>query len=272
MLKNKVFKSFTLAEVFVAMVVIATIGSVCIAFLKNRHNYSREYMYYSTYMNLVKVVDTILDEGNSNYTELGTCDGHKCMKFKSDADLCTALRGKLNHNFGASGCVGKLANGIEFINNSGTYTTVLNNLTTIGKLDSKKSYTLVVDVDGQGNNTKDTLFYDIMPFYITEDGKVIPEWGEASGLRGYNGGSYDAGGNASLMSFDVVYTSGNDNKLLILDNGRNVSFAQAACLAGYVSGSYCNIGTDGATVDKSNTCTGTTDCRIRLVKKLKWSK
>jgi hypothetical protein len=130
---------------------------------------------------------------------------------------------------------------------------------------------LWVDLDGR-NNGEDILFYDIMPFFITLNGKVIPEWGQVTGLRGYNGGAHDAGGNATLMSFDVVYTDGNSNKLLIVPNGRGVSFAQAACMAGYVSGTYCNIGEDNAAISVASQCTNTADCRVRLVKKLKWSK
>ena len=95
-------KAFTLSEVFVAMVVIAIVGSVCIALLKNRNDYSREYMYYSTYLNLVKVMDTIMD-GEYDYVNVlndtynkpiwsTTCDTGKCikLKYKDASSACLA--------------------------------------------------------------------------------------------------------------------------------------------------------------------------------------
>lgn len=285
-------KSFTLSEVFVAMIVIAIVGSVCIAFLKNRNDYTREYMYYSTYNNLVKVMDTVMDgpydntdgaitETNPIYIYLTTCNGIKCMKLKSSANLCDIFKDKLNFasytgDSGEANCYGKLANGIQFIPGIGGYyytsLTSTNAYTSkFGMGDDKDAYMLVVDIDGTENG-KNLPFYDQMPFYITRTGKVIPEWGAITGFRGYAANEYDGAANATLMSFDVVYNNGNSNKLAILNGGRSVSFPVAACLAGYISGGYCNVGNNGSKIGKSSTCDASADCRVRLVKKMKWSR
>jgi len=292
MFKDRKLKSFTLTEIFVAIIIISIIATICISFMKNRKDYSREYMYYSTYQNLKKVVDTILYEENPAYTEMGMCNGHTCIGIEAGGSaLCAAIREKLNHNFGESHCIGKLANGVEFIpapeysSANGNDYLDFDDDNSENPLECDYSGTVNpqgirygngargclfwVDIDGQGNG-EDKLFYDIMPFYINTNGLLIPEWGEVSGVRGYDGREYDAGANSELMSFDVVYTDGNSNKLLILEGGRSVSFARAACLSGYVSGTYCNI--DDTTVEKSEICTDTADCRIRLVKKLKGRK
>ena len=106
-------------------------------------------------------------------------------------------------------------------------------------------------------------------------GKVIPLYGKVEGVRGYESDDYDAAGNSALISFDVVYTETESNKLKIISAGHAVSFPVAACLAGYISGDYCeNFTPSGypSGVSKSGACTAEADCRIRLVKKLKWSK
>lgn len=301
MFEKKKFKAFTLTEVFVAMIVIAIIGTICISFLKNRNDHSREYMYYSTYQNLVKLVDTIILEENNNFTQTGSCNGHSCVLLRMN-NLCTAARVLLNHRFGNNThCAGRIANGIQFIA-APTYSTENNNThinfndtnasnplecsnatTNVAKATARYSPTtgiqgclFWVDIDGQDKGPN-RPFYDVMPFYISSTGMVIPEWGQVTGVRGYNGLEFDAGGNPSLMTFDVVYTDADSNKLLILtpddthpnDQGRGVSFARAACLAGYVSGTYCNVGDGGAAITRSARCTDFADCRVRLVKKLK---
>ena len=287
-------KAFTLSEVFIAMVVIAIVGTVCISFLKNRNDYSREYMYYSTYQNLVKVMDTIMDGPydtvetlNDTYPNpiwLTSCNGAICMKLKTPNDnmnLCTLLKDKLNFASFTDEvkCEGKLANGIEFIHNvtgtvNNSQTTFTNSSYSTSSFDDvsarigEDAYTIVVDIDGTGNG-KDQAFYDIMPFYITQTGKVIPLWGAVAAFRGYKANTYDAAANPALMSFDVVYNYGGSNILKILSGGKSVSFPVAACLAGYVAGSYCTLGS----YSKCKECgESSADCRVRLVKKLKWSR
>lgn len=299
MFKTKKFKGFTLTEIFVAMIVISIIGTICISFFRNRNNHAREYMYYSTYQNLVKLVDTVLFEENNNFTQSGVCNGHSCTQLRLN-NLCAAFRSMLNHRFGNNDhCSGKIANGVEFI--AAPEYSAANNNTHIKFNDSNGANPLEcsttsstaitsryasttgtqgclfwVDLDGQEKGAN-RPFFDVMPFFITSSGIVIPEWGQVTGVRGYNGPEFDAGGNPGLINFDVVYTDANSNKLLILtpdddhpnDAGRGVSFAQAACLAGYIDGSYCNIGTSGAKINRSARCTDFADCRVRLVKKLK---
>ena len=275
-MKFKQHRAFTLSEVFVAIVVIAIVGSVCIAFLKNRNDYTREYMYYSVYQNLVKAVDTIMEDPGEVYTQLSTCNTNQnCMKLKNNANLCEALKDKLNFITVGTNCTtGQLLNGAEFIANKDGYTTNLASATNIDDIE-ERAYTLVVDIDGQGANTKNTLFYDIMPFYITDTGKVIPLYSQSpiTTVRGYNGTDtpHDAAGNAALMSFDVVYTDNDTNRLKVITNGHSLPFPEAACLAGYVSGSYCTT-FDSTLTSHDSVCTFDADCRIRLIKKLKWSK
>ncbi len=57
---NKRQKAFTLAELFIAMVILSVLVSVSLAFFTQRHDYEREYFYYTAYRNLVNVVDSAL--------------------------------------------------------------------------------------------------------------------------------------------------------------------------------------------------------------------
>lgn len=157
-----------------------------------------------------------------------------------------------------------------------------------------------VDIDGSDKGAN-IAGYDIVEFMVTLSGKVIPMYTRINAdMREYTqngdgicnaGGTSgcEAGGNNALMAFDVVYTDPQTNLLKVINEGRSVSFPEAACMAGYISDgtAYC----DGF---KYNSLTGEErangvglapecdpddsayiaggDCYIRLVEKMKWTK
>ncbi len=292
--KIRNLKAFTLAEVFVAMVVLSILVSVCIAFFTNRKDYEREYFYFSAYKNLQNVVDTaLLNEkylsGTTKRVEETVC-GDKdivCRAFKTDmgnlcnifADYfnivgtpaCSVALGLSPSSFPASGMAMKLTNGMEIYFESQS---TLDDLGVGGTFTAEtelKGWKVWIDLNGNGQG-EDIKYYDIVPFAITLSGKVLPLYGEVAGIRGYefSPAGNDAGGNPSLAAFDVVYTAADSNILQVLDGYRSVSFWKAACASGYYKGTACsNFGVASIPALCTNDYA---DCKIRLVKKLKRTK
>lgn len=297
-------KAFTLAEIFIAMIILGVLVSLCMTFFVNKNNYEREYYYYSIYSNLVKAVDsalfnehykTAIPEGTANArparTSLSTCgtlaNPSKCNIFASNAQtLCQVLKDSFNSakvncgndnvastfaNITDSNYSIKLINGmlIYFVSQSPDTISVLQDATL--SQSEYRGYTIFVDLDGR-TDSKNRENYDIVKFYITLSGKVIPDYGSVSGIRGYNPAAPDASGNAALISFDAIYHNASDNNISILTDGRSVPFPVAACKTGYISEntSYCqNAISAGSGVTKDATCNGdAADCNIRLVKKM----
>lgn len=285
-------KAFTLAEIFIAMVVLSILVSVCVTFFTTKKDYQREFFYYSAYKNLVNVVDSAL--ANETYFKDGgfvqetTLDGKRIRSFvpspASGKNLCDIFADYFNtaeiesssgttianctlSTTSPAGNVDnralELTNGMSFYFSS--YTPA-----SIGVL-SEDGYTIWVDINRPGEG-EDILYYDVMPFYITLTGKVVPGYGQVNGLRGYefSPAALDGGGNASLMAFDVVYTEADKNSLTVLPGARSISFVEAACKAGYIADSttYCT-GAGGITKDATICNQDYADCKIRLVKKLK---
>lgn len=301
-------KAFTLAEIFITMVVLSVLVSVCLAFFAKRHDYPREYYYYSAYRNMQNVVNSALFKNeyvsatNERVvtTECGeTLTATKCRAFKDTVTQTTNLCSIFNEYFNtvSDSCGStfasvasfsdtpslKLTNGMTFYFNGITPATIAD--LNVGTLENTETngYTLWVDINGRGNG-EDKENYDILKFYITLSGKVIPAYGAVSGIRGYEftPSALDAAGNSSLMAFDVVYkdtTATEQNYLTVLDTARAVSFVEAACKSGYVHEStrYCQNGARDAAgtvqaITKDGTCDSAADCKIRLVKKLKRNK
>jgi len=278
-------KAFTLAEIFIAMVVLSVLVSVSIAFFRNQKDYEREYLYYTAYNNLVTVVDSALanDAYLTSRTELGTCNGNsRCRLFRSaSGTLCNVFNDYFNttaHNCSAVATTDTdgthpavtLTNGmqISFLTTQASANNAL--FTSEVIVTDKNGWIVIVDINGHGKG-QDKAYYDKMPFFISRSGKVIPLFGQVNGIRGYETAAptLDAGGNNSLLAFDVVYTaSTTSNNLSILNGGHGVSFRQAACLSGYLNqaDTYC---TTPVAVTKSATCTTAADCKMRVVKKLK---
>ncbi len=301
-------KAFTLAEVFLAMVILSVLVAVCLSFFVKRNDYEREYMYYTAYQNLVNVVDTSLMndlyiKGSSPRvveTNCGTSSNRTvCRAYNSTATATTGLCSIFKDYFNtvsdscstttstpatAATSQLKLINGMDFYFKALQPESVSALQNSSETLESTEYYAYVVwvDVNGHGNG-EDTLHYDIFEFYITRSGKVIPVYGTVSGIRGYDyvPASMDAGGNKSLMAFDVRYTKADSNYSWILsDSYHAVAFPHAACASGYLTAgtSYCsnfkyNCDSSGNTcttgVSKDASCTDAADCKIQLVKKLK---
>lgn len=296
-------KAFTLAEVFIAMVILSVLVSVSVAFFTSKKDYEREYMYYSAYLNLTKVIDSALmnekylKDAATPYVEETTCGTtaapYKCRAFKSTSGtLCKVL----SEYFNTTGTVNcstatttanpsfKLSNGMEFTfralgvsSNSGK----LARTPGAESLEQAETdyYNFLVDINGKGKG-EDLTNYECFVFFVTRSGKVLPDYGQVSGLRGYEytPAGMDAAGNTSLMAFDVVQTATNSNRLEIVSDLRSRSFVEAACKSGYISDDtqYCTsaqyIAADGSTASgftKDANCTDTNPCEIRLVKKLR---
>lgn len=233
-------KAFTLAEIFMAMVILSVLVSVCMTFFVKRHDYEREYFYYTAYKNIVNVVDSALfndqylkiSEPRIENTVCGTSgDPKKCRAFKAGMNatngLCSIFKDYFNtspiyNNSGTevAACANvtpdptgttaipalRLTNGIDiyFENNSSVD---LSDLAEASLLNPETTgYHIWVDINGRGEG-EDKLHYDIFEFYITRSGKVVPVYGEVEGLRGYDyvPKEMDGGGNNELMAFDVVY-------------------------------------------------------------------
>ena len=293
---TKKIKAFTLAEIFVTVIVLSVLVSVCLSFYSlNRKDVEREYFYYSAYQNLVKVVENALsNDAYKNTTNTGdivdsTCRNSKCVIFRkaSFGGLCRIL-GDYYNIVGNKECMRAnatpwtdgadpsltLTNGMQFYFSSQSAEQIPELFVATEPEADYTGWTFWVDINGYGNG-KDIENYDIMKFYITLSGKVIPAYGSVEGIRGYETSPLDAAGNASLMSFDVVYTEEDSNVLTVLnDNTRHTDFRTAACTAGYVhqDTQYCSAsGASYSAITKDAIkCNNLwAQCQVRLVQKLK---
>ena len=292
-------KAFTLAEIFVSMVILSILVSVSIAFFSKKKDVEREYFYYSAYQNIVKVVDTALEDSTA-WASTGSCkkdDGstYSCSLFNPSGAsvICSVFSDYFNvvpienvpfpcgrttdePEKGEKFAL-RLLNGMEFYFEDTKFESY--DILQSSKWNAAQSTaTLVwVDINGHGKG-EDKKYYDIMPFYVTRAGRVIPGYGEVEYKRGYDfsPAEQDAAGNASLMSFDVIYTGKDDVKILASPHA--VSFVEAACKSGYVPDDtkYCKnfdaIPDNGShdNPEKSLDCEDSwADCKLRLVKKMR---
>lgn len=288
--------AFTLAEIFIAMVILSVLVSVCLTFFVSRHDYEREYFSYTAYRNIVNVVDSALMneaylKGTSARTEETTCGTaanlKKCRAFRTETSLCEVFKDYFNTVSDSCSTVTnnpvtattpalKLSNGMEFYFADTTTEmfsaedTNTKTLFAAGMADAENSGThFWVDINGHGQG-EDKLHYDIFEFYVTRSGKVVPVYGTVSNIRGYEylPANMDGGGNKTLMAFDVVYSPSDSNyQRVVSDDLRAVSFPEAACASGYINenAGYCKQ----ASQMKVAACDDSVDCKIRLVKKLK---
>ena len=292
---TKKIKAFTLAEIFVTVIVLSVLVSVCLSFYSlNRKDVEREYFYYSAYQNIVKVVESALsNESYKNSTNTGdivdsNCGNRKCVVFRqgSFGALCRIF-GDYYNFVGSKECMRSnatpwtdganpsltLTNGMQFYFSDQSAGQIPELFVATEPNVDYTGWTFWVDINGYGNG-KDKEHYDIMKFYITLSGKVIPAYGSVVGIRGYESSPVDAAGNSSLMSFDVVYTDDESNVLTVLnDASRHTDFRTAACTAGYIHEDtpYCSAsGTGYSAITKHDTCDNIwAQCQVRLVQKLK---
>ena len=294
-LSNKIKKAFTLAEVFIAMVILSVLVGVCMSFFSKQKDVEREYFYYSAYQNIAKVVENALS--NEAYkvaatprTKVDNCQGRKCVVFQNTiGTLCNVFADYFN-TVGTVNCGSftatpwangstpslTLTNGMQFYFSSQAPAQIADLYVATEPAQDFRGWTFWVDINGDGNGY-DKENYDIMKFYVTYSGKVIPDYGAVEGIRGYEFlpvAGLDAAGNSSLMAFDVVYTEATSNVLTVLnDNTRHTDFRTAACTSGYIHQStpYCAAGTgyNAVTKDATKCEEPWADCKIRLVQKLK---
>ncbi len=222
---KKAKKGFTLAEIVVALVVASVVAGVTINITRQKIENTTEYFYYSAYSLLKSAVAEII-------ADTGQLSGDVCTQIDSKLNTissnCAASPQTLTLRTGA--VLTFAANPVPEQLETGTYTTVN------------------IDIDGQRSGSE--LWTDVFPFYLTNDGKVIPA---------YQQEPQAGGNNPKHLSFSVkydVFDAGvrNQTPVWLL---KSVSFQQAACTAGYVSSPiYC-----GSFV-KDAVCTEQADCRI----------
>lgn len=295
-------KAFTLAEVFIAMVILAVLVSVCVTFFTSKKDYEREYMYYSAYLNLTKVVDSALlnekylKDAATPYVEETTCGTntapYKCRAFKNTSGtLCKVLSEYFNTtgtvNCSTAGSAAspsfKLTNGMEFYFTNLASSNFANRFEVHGDIPAAENevFVFTVDINGRGHG-EDKDNYDRMRFFVTRSGKVVPDYGPVTGIRGYefestyhsvNNEIMDAAGNPALMAFDVVLNKPDSNLPEVLR--RSLSFSEAACLSRYIYPGlrYCSrLNVTGAPISLApiTECGDSQNpCEIRLVKKLR---
>ncbi|MDR1168431.1 MAG: type II secretion system GspH family protein [Heliobacteriaceae bacterium] len=257
--------AFTLAEIMVALAVITILLTVTLSVSKSKLENAIRYSYYAAYTVLQQAVKEIVYENANAATPISGLD-------TSGANVCTKMRDFLNLN-SATPCAGTpnltdtsnfaadstkpdlvLRNGIKLYNIQ-TYKTGLTGLD--GTDDEKNGYVVYADVNGtQG---KSQLYKDVFPFYITISGKVAPAW--KSGTTA--GGNYNRHLEVSVKYFQVD----GSGKRTVMWLDKSVSFREAACHSGYITGTYC---TAAPAVSKSAVCTNTADytadCRIVPIK------
>lgn len=268
-------KAFTLAEIFIAMVILSVLVSVCLTFFVKRHDYEREYFYYTAYKNIVNVVDAALMNEKYLYTndtaprtEYSTCGStaglKKCRVFKTGMSATTGLCSIFKDYFNtvSDSCAttttspaAATTSALKITNGMDIYFATVNSAAITALTDATLAnaeitgYRLWVDINGHGQG-EDKENYDIFEFYITRSGKVVPVYGSVSGIRGYEyiPADMDGGANNELMSFDVIYSPEDDETdppenhyLVIGDDFRSVPFPKAACASGYLSSAtpYC---------------------------------
>ena len=283
-------KAFTIAEVFIAMVILSVLVAVCMSYQASPKDVEREYYYYSAYQNIVKIVNSALTNESYKYGATprivnSTCGNKKCVIFNdTNGNLCQIFADYFNI-VGTASCTTSTASPWSQNNNVGVALTLTNGMQVyfnnqtaalitelIGgtePLANRKGWTIWVDLNGDGNGY-DKEHYDIMKFYVTLSGKVVPAYGEVSGIRSYETLTKDAAGNSSLMSFDVVYTEADSNVLTVLNDAtRHTDFRTAACTSGYISddASYCSSA-PAITKDVTKCDEIWAMCNIRLVQKL----
>lgn len=240
---NQKQKAFTLAEIFIAMVVLSVLVSVCLTFFVKRHDYEREYFYYTAYRNIVNVVDSALMndsyiKGTSARVEKTNCGTNSnpsnCRAFKASTDintgLCSIFKDYFNLRtiYNSSGSEVSpcqmlytagptpstnpvpslsLTNGIDIYFSANATDTIIDLQDATLTNPEQTGYTFWVDINGMGEG-EDKSNYDIFKFYITRSGRVIPAYGSVSGIRGYEyiPADMDGGGNNTLAAFDVIFS------------------------------------------------------------------
>ena len=103
---------------------------------------------------------------------------------------------------------------------------------------AKSGFTVFVDIDGDEGSG--TLWDDVFPFYICNDGIVYPGYALGDGTAPDKADLQysNAGDNPQLLGADVYYYKTNDEHIEQTKPTiaySNISFARAACLAGNVS-------------------------------------
>lgn len=284
-------KAHTLAEIVVAMIIIAVVASISIKISKTKLDKVTSYAYYTAYSTLRSAVREMVAEFNTEDAdygvdrggcepdmELSSGDTPECIRAvttvpRTGALFCNKVEKILNINSGS--CAGTydstsnsitspdlvLRNGMQIFiapKTAAEYRSALasndSNTSSATVSDTGTyAYTVYVDIDGR-NSGNNTLWDDIYPFYVTLSGKVIPAIG--TGVNNNKGGNDRKYLQASV---DVDDTSNPPNVKWLV---KSVTFKEAACTAGHIKGTYCG------SVTKHTDC-GTNDCRLHIITPIK---
>ncbi len=216
-------RAFTFAEIVIVMMAVAVIAGATLTITRQKLANAISAYYYSAYISLNTVVKELL-------MDTSALEGNLCAQLESKFNIitqdCTAIPATLTTRTGA-------------------VLTMNNNIAPISQLNNSSGWIINIDVDGKRG--KGLSYVDVFPFYVTTDGKVVPAYQTTP----------PAGANETKhLAVSVKYDTFPSN---IRQTGwllKSISFQEAACKSGYVSGTYCG------SITKNAACTEQADCRI----------
>jgi len=227
----KKLKAFTLAEVTITFTIIAIVVIAGLNINKAKKNYETKFMTYAAFTNLQQLVGELMAEGCTTTDTtgdfvLGYCDGAKYLPkiaytTSSTRNLCARLTDKIN-TIGTVNCGATNVTNTTTSFDSTHYTTFLNFQTTNGlrffNFNTTAPYTIYVDVNGSKGSG--VLGTDVVSFTVNTDGSAYPTVNTAAATS------------TNYLSTSVRY--GGSSWL-----ERGVTYKQAACNVGTLSGAYC---------------------------------
>ena len=249
MSKNFYKKGYTLAEIVVTIIVLGIVTSLTLKITAIKLTRVNRYNYYAAYNVLSELASELIYE-----SEDGTIPtSNLCVEFQDRLNL-TSEKVVVNDTERTPSCsIG------HSINSSTDFSSIVPNLVARNDL---TGYTIYVDLDGQRGEAE--LWKDVVPFYLTISGKVIPAYPSSGSITISGGNSKDA------MMFSVRYdeylTQAGVDKREEHWLVKSATFKEAACKSGYVkSTNYCN----GVTID-THCSLDNSDCILVPLRPIKY--
>lgn len=267
--------AFTLAEVFVVILVISIISLAGMGVQKTKTNYTNKFMSYSAFYNLQQGIKELINTGCNNpidttsapdgiiictsttsvlpqygyvskngNTKRGLCPRLSEIFNITDAPSCTQTVPGGTTNFSSYTPNFTATNGINFYNFG------VNTVQTV--------YTVYLDIDG--NNRSGKLNEDVIKIEISTAGDVLLDVASR------------AAADSDYITASVQYYDSTNNKYVQVING--VNYRNAVCTANQVpatittSASYCGAGVnayDASSYSVNSNCSSNT-CEVTLDK------
>lgn len=272
MSKNFYKKGYTLAEIVVTIIVLGIVASLTLKITAIKLTRVNRYNYYAAYNVLSELASELIYE-----SEDGTIPtSNLCVEFQDRLNLTSekvivndtertpscSIGHSINSSTDFSNIVPNLVarNGIRFYNLSSIPSAITQLNGAAGN--DLMGYTIYVDLDGQRGEAE--LWKDVVPFYLTISGKVIPAYPASGSITISGGNSKDA------MMFSVRYdeylTQAGVDKREEHWLVKSATFKEAACKSGYVkSTNYCN----GVTID-THCSLDNSDCILVPLRPIKY--